>query len=432
MEIKIDKTRKSSKSTHNKGLVKLGAQQAFFPVVAHDAADGLGQALLDGKVHAGAVVDKLGVHARVVLHRRRKARRRRLLRLAGLPAARRVHDDGLRERCARQRLRPRHALRRVVVVVVVLLLVRLRLRLGLGLGLGLGWVWGLRVLQRRRVRLLQWRERCGRRGRRRLLLLLWLVVRVLLLLPEVVVVMIRRRNLRTRLWGRVLKVRLVLVRVRMRVRVRVWLWLMLRLELRSGVRVASGRGRWRNRGWHWQTVLRLMKVRVLLRVLLRRLWLLSVLVLVLVLVLLLGWQLWKLLGELLLCGVRRLQVLWRLAHGGGLQRPRLGLVPVELDCHWVSPTQVISASLSGRRCCWPRPRPRRRRRRRRRLLPLLPVRCRPCGRGWRLRRRRSCPRRPGARRLRPRPRRRRTVRRRLCFVCRWCVSACCCGLLWDV
>ncbi len=71
------------RQTYNEGLMKLGPQQALFPVVPDDAPDGLGHALLDGKVQARAVVDKLGVDSGVVLRWRGKAHgAARLRRLA--------------------------------------------------------------------------------------------------------------------------------------------------------------------------------------------------------------------------------------------------------------------------------------------------------------------------------------------------------------
>jgi hypothetical protein len=76
--------------------VKLGAQQALFPVVPDNAPNGLRQALLDGKVHARAVVDKLGINASMVLNRRREAHGLGLLLgLTCLPRGGGVHDDRL-------------------------------------------------------------------------------------------------------------------------------------------------------------------------------------------------------------------------------------------------------------------------------------------------------------------------------------------------
>lgn len=80
-------------SAYNKGLVKLGAQKTLLPVVANDAPDGLGQALLDGKGEARAVVDKLAVSASIVLQRRWEAGGRGRRRLAC--PARRIHDRRL-------------------------------------------------------------------------------------------------------------------------------------------------------------------------------------------------------------------------------------------------------------------------------------------------------------------------------------------------
>lgn len=73
--------------------MELGAQKTFFPVVAHSPPDGLGQALLDSKGHARAIVGKLWVDARIVLGRRREARNTRTRRLQPSPGW--VHNDGL-------------------------------------------------------------------------------------------------------------------------------------------------------------------------------------------------------------------------------------------------------------------------------------------------------------------------------------------------
>lgn len=80
----------------NKSLVKLGTQQALFPIVPDNAADRLGHALLDGKCHASAVINKLAVEARIVLGRRREAGVR-AGRALTLPPVRRVHDYRLGE-----------------------------------------------------------------------------------------------------------------------------------------------------------------------------------------------------------------------------------------------------------------------------------------------------------------------------------------------
>jgi hypothetical protein len=69
--------------TYNKRLMKLGPQQALFPVVPDNAPDGLGHALLDGKVHARAVVDELGVDGGIVPGGRWEAHR--AARLGRLP-----------------------------------------------------------------------------------------------------------------------------------------------------------------------------------------------------------------------------------------------------------------------------------------------------------------------------------------------------------
>jgi hypothetical protein len=87
-------------SAYNEGLVKLGAQKTLLPVVANDTAHCLGQALLDSKREARAVVDKLAVGAGVVQQRRWKAGGRGRRRLAC--PSRRIHDgrlgDDLRHR----------------------------------------------------------------------------------------------------------------------------------------------------------------------------------------------------------------------------------------------------------------------------------------------------------------------------------------------
>lgn len=84
---------------YNKGLVELGAQKTLLPVVANGAADGLGQALLDSKGEARAVVDKLAVGASIVLQRRWEAggRRRRAR------PSRRIHDQRLGDDLMRRR-----------------------------------------------------------------------------------------------------------------------------------------------------------------------------------------------------------------------------------------------------------------------------------------------------------------------------------------
>lgn len=174
--------------THNECLMKLGAQQAFLPVIADDAADGLRQALLDGKVHARAVVDKLGIEARMVQGRRREAGGARRVRLLLLGLRRLalggwVHD------------------------------VRLRRGRGRGSGSGSGGQWlglGLELGLQRRQRLVQRRERGG--GRRLLLMLL-------ILGRNLQVCWLRRRRL-------LLKVVRIGLGVRVRVRLR------LRLQLR--------------------------------------------------------------------------------------------------------------------------------------------------------------------------------------------------------
>jgi len=80
-------------SAYNKGLVKLRAQKTLLPVVANDAAHCLGQALLDSKREARAVVDKLAVGSGIVLQRRWEAGGRGGRRLAC--PSRRIHDGGL-------------------------------------------------------------------------------------------------------------------------------------------------------------------------------------------------------------------------------------------------------------------------------------------------------------------------------------------------
>jgi len=170
--------------------MKLGAKKAFFPVIAYDAADRLGQALLDRKHHPLAIIVELWVDARIVGGWRREARGTRAGRLRICAAARRIHDDGLvsdgrdavngepggrrkglrrlrrgrgrgvkvvqgrerRRRLARSRrgvlLRQRREpirLLLLLLVVVVLLLLLLVLRLVLLLNL-LVWVRNLRVL----------------------------------------------------------------------------------------------------------------------------------------------------------------------------------------------------------------------------------------------------------------------------------------------
>lgn len=60
-------------ATYDESLMKLCAQQALFPLVPHNASDGLGKTLLDRISHARAVVDKLGVGAGMVQRRRREA-----------------------------------------------------------------------------------------------------------------------------------------------------------------------------------------------------------------------------------------------------------------------------------------------------------------------------------------------------------------------
>lgn len=83
-------------------------------MVPDDAPDGLGHALLDGKVHARAVVDELGVDGCVVSGGRRKAHCAACLgRLTWLPRGGRVHDDGLvgeRRVVMGRRLGPEHGL----------------------------------------------------------------------------------------------------------------------------------------------------------------------------------------------------------------------------------------------------------------------------------------------------------------------------------
>lgn len=99
--------------TYNESLMKLGPQQTLFPVVPDYAADGLGHALLDGKVQARAVVDKLGVDGGVVLRWRGKAHgAARLRHLAWFPRPWRVHDDRLvgERRRETERLGPQHGL----------------------------------------------------------------------------------------------------------------------------------------------------------------------------------------------------------------------------------------------------------------------------------------------------------------------------------
>jgi hypothetical protein len=167
-------------TTYDKRLVKLGPKQTLLPVVADDATDGFGHALLDGKDHTLAVVVELGIGARIVRVGRRETR---MARAGGLLcAAWRIHDEGLvSDRCAgvdgkrpggRQRLRRS---RRWNVV-------QRRERAG----------WARRGL-RRRVRLRMWLTRC--RGRRRGLVVVVVVVALLLLmlLCEVVVVVMRGR-----------------------------------------------------------------------------------------------------------------------------------------------------------------------------------------------------------------------------------------------
>ena len=78
--------RRKGYPTYNKSLVKLGTQQTFLPVVTNDTAHRLGQALLDSKGEARAVIDELGVDFGKVLRRRRKAARR-----GRLPSGR-IHD----------------------------------------------------------------------------------------------------------------------------------------------------------------------------------------------------------------------------------------------------------------------------------------------------------------------------------------------------
>jgi hypothetical protein len=72
--------------------MKLGTEQALFPVVPNNAADSLRDALLDGKIHARAIVEKLWVDGRIVLGGRGEAHGAGAL-LVLLPRAGWVHDN---------------------------------------------------------------------------------------------------------------------------------------------------------------------------------------------------------------------------------------------------------------------------------------------------------------------------------------------------
>lgn len=61
--------------THDKGLVEVGAEQAFLPVVAHRAPHGVGDGLLDAVGDPRLVVEELWVRVDVVSTRRREAHR---------------------------------------------------------------------------------------------------------------------------------------------------------------------------------------------------------------------------------------------------------------------------------------------------------------------------------------------------------------------
>ena len=230
-----------TRQTHNKRLMKLRPQQTLLPMVPHDPPDRLGHALLDGKVQARAVVDKLGVDGGVVLRGRGKPHgAARLRRLGGLPRPWRVHDDGLvgERRRVTEQLWPRRGL-----------------GLGLGVGVERGCVW---LVQGRQCRG-QGRHGCYGSVRWRLVLVLvMVVVEVMLLLLELwILVLILRAGRNLRLWGRLLElddalvlIQLVLRRRRrgVRVRVRVRMQVTQRLGVRSPGRRQGGRVRRRQGG----------------------------------------------------------------------------------------------------------------------------------------------------------------------------------------
>ncbi len=288
--------------TYNKGLVKLGAQQALFPVIPDNAADGLGDALLDGKVHAGAVVDKLGVDGGVVLAGRREAdgavaRLGGSLRLGRLARGGRVHDDGPGERTAvldglrlgrGLGLRMTMELRRLRLVMLLVMVIARRRRLGL--------------------------QRCrGRVRLRRVLVMLGLVLHVLALLSGLIM-----------LWWR-LVVLVVLVMVLLMLMMVLRRLVLTRMALRNlCVRVSV-----------WVSVLLVQSVVVVLVLLLRRRRLLELELVLMLVLFLMRWMLvcvwmalWWWMCLSLCLGLHHLHLGLQLH----LRRSRLGMLLVR-DCH---------------------------------------------------------------------------------------------------
>lgn len=48
-------------STHNEGMVELGAQETLLPIVTNDTPDSLRNALLDGATEPRTIIDKFAV-----------------------------------------------------------------------------------------------------------------------------------------------------------------------------------------------------------------------------------------------------------------------------------------------------------------------------------------------------------------------------------